>query len=160
MLRVACHRYHVGSNTFSRNIPALLVVTASLAQNLEGGERSMAWVDGGMFAQSLLLALYSLGLASVTLNWYEATPASDMAVRETLRINNAENIIVLIGTGHYPTEFRYPRSMRKPLSEVLVPERALVPSGFDLDAEPPWRYRSKKSRRGLSKMKKKTKKNK
>jgi len=119
--------HHSGSSGFKESIPTVLIVTALLEDFISPEERYQSWIDGGMFSQSLLMALHSLGLASIPLNW-DVEPARDVAMRQRLRISSSENILMLIGVGHYPDKFSYAMSKRKRLQEVFVPERAIFDS--------------------------------
>ena len=53
-----------GNAGFGDRVPLVLVITSDLQTFFAPEERNQAWIDGGMFAMSLVHALHSLGLAS------------------------------------------------------------------------------------------------
>lgn len=112
-------RHHNGSAAFASTIPAVAVVTSDSRLFSGSGERNQRWIDGGLFAMSLVWALHGQGLATCMLNWSRVNSASD-ALRETAAIGDSEEIIVMIAIG-YPTDnFRIARSSRRDVDSVLV----------------------------------------
>lgn len=95
------------------------MITARLDCFLTVEERYQHWIDGGLFAMSLIYALHSLGLGSCCLNWSVA-PATDRAFKEAAGIADDQSIIMLLAVGHLPERLRVARSERRPLDEVLV----------------------------------------
>lgn len=108
-----------GNRGFRHQIQRVLVVTCDLSHFVSTGERNQAWIDGGMFAMSLIYALHSLGLGTCALNW-SATRAQDQQLRKTVPIPEEDVVIMMIAVGHLPETFRVAQSPRKPLDEVLV----------------------------------------
>jgi nitroreductase len=107
-----------GARGFKEQVPMVLVVTADLACFQSAGERYQAWIDGGLFAMSLVWALHSRGLVSCMLNWSKRKE-KDRELRAYLGIPQSENIVVLIAVGHPPPTWRVAVSARRPLCEVL-----------------------------------------
>lgn len=112
-------RYQNGNRGFGDHANKLLVITARLDCFLTVEERYQHWIDGGLFAMSLIYALHSLGLGSCCLNWSVA-PATDRAFKEAAGIADDQSIIMLLAVGHLPERLRVARSERRPLDEVLV----------------------------------------
>ena len=108
-----------GSKSFSRGIPAVLVVTVDNAMFSGSGERNQRWVDGGLFAMSLVWALHGLGLGTCMLNWSRVNSASDQ-LRRVGSIDTSEEIVVMIGMGWPDADARVARSARRDLVDVLV----------------------------------------
>ncbi|MFC6154786.1 nitroreductase family protein [Nocardioides yefusunii] len=109
---------HSGSAGFGDNVRGVFVVTFDI-RTFEGPtERNQGWIDGGMFAQTLLLGLHAVGLGAVPLNWSRMTRASN-TLRETAGIPEYENIVMLIGVGHPAEGHRVARSARRPIEEIL-----------------------------------------
>lgn len=115
---------HDGNRGFGEQLGGVFVVTVDLLHWNSIGERNQGWVDGGMFAMSLLLGLHAEGLGACTLNW-SATREQDRAMRACLVLPDNEIIITLVGFGHMPDEFRVPVSKRRPLDKVLIHEPLL-----------------------------------
>jgi len=98
---------------------ALLAVTAKLGAFISLGERNQAWIDGGLYAMSLLYALHSLGLGCCALNC-SFIPRRDQAFRRLVGLPESESPVLLIAVGHLRDDFRVAQSHRKAISEVIV----------------------------------------
>lgn len=107
-----------GNRGFGHTVPAVFVVTSDLRYFGSLTERNQSWVDGGMFAMSLLLALHAEGLGAVALNWC-VTHERDRELRGIGDIPDHERIIMLIGFGHPAQGCVVPVSQRRPVSTVL-----------------------------------------
>jgi nitroreductase len=109
-----------GNRGFGHTIPVIFVVTSDLRLFTGTSERYQAWVDGGMFAMSLLLGLHAEGLGAVALNW-SVLNSRDRELRQAASIPEHERIIMLIGCG-YPVEGAIvPVSTRRALEDVFIP---------------------------------------
>lgn len=109
---------HGGSAGFADNIPGLFVVTYDI-RSFEGpNERNQGWIDGGLFAMTLMLSLHGMNLGAVPLNWARSNNASDM-LREVTGIPEHENIVMLMAAGHPAEGYRVARSARRPLDTIL-----------------------------------------
>ena len=98
--------------------PALLLVTAKQSVFMGPNERNQAYVDGGLFSMTLLLALEALGLASCPLHAMFDSEEEDRT-RSILGIPDDEVLIMYIEVGHYPETVRTPMSTRLPVNDVL-----------------------------------------
>lgn len=107
-----------GSKGFGKESSVLLAVTCELRSFLGVAERYQAWIDGGMFAMSLCLALHDLGYGSCCLNWSKL-PSEDKAMHELASIPESEQIIVLLAVGTLPETFTVARSYRPDVDQVL-----------------------------------------
>ena len=107
-----------GNKGFGDKAKAVLVVTSDLRHFFSIGERYQCWIDGGMFAMSLIYALHSLGLGTCCLNW-SVTKKTDCALKIASGIEDYESIIMMIAVGHLPEKFKVARSNRKSIDEVL-----------------------------------------
>jgi nitroreductase len=108
-----------GNRGFGHQIPGVLVVTSYLGVFRGARERNQCWIDGGLFAMSLLYALTYGGVGSCPLNW-SSDAAQDKALRELLGLPRDEVVIMLIAVGHLPENYRVASSPRMVLEEVLV----------------------------------------
>lgn len=90
----------------------LLTITISNNTFLSPVERNEAFVDGGLFAMSVLYGLEHEGLAAVPLNAMMYS-RDQKAVRGLLQIDDSEMIIMFIGVGAFPEETTVPISDRK-----------------------------------------------
>jgi nitroreductase len=107
-----------GTRGFGDQAGCVLVVTSRLDTFLSVGERYQGWIDGGMFAMSLVYALHSLGLGSCCLNW-SVEPEADIALRRVGGIPDDQLVIMLLAVGHLPERLRVAQSPRRPLDDVL-----------------------------------------
>ncbi|MCH9276846.1 nitroreductase family protein [Bifidobacterium amazonense] len=81
--------------------PALLFITSDIRAFMNHAERNEPFVDGGLFAMSLLYALEYVGLAACPLNAM-FNKEQDQKTREILNIPDYELPVMYIATGHYP----------------------------------------------------------
>ncbi len=105
-----------GAKGFSDNVPMLLVITTR-TRNFFGPERNQRWVDGGLFAMSLILGLHMQGLGTCSLNWSKP-PKADVALKKLVGIASDRSIIFLLAVGEVPEEYRVAKSEKRPLSEM------------------------------------------
>ena len=111
--------YQNGNRGFGDRASKVLIVTSDLGHFFSITERNQCWIDGGMFAMSVVYALHSLGVGTCCLNWcvnYQA----DRALKKAVDISNSESIIIMIAVGHLPEKFSVANSARKNLEEVLI----------------------------------------
>jgi len=108
-----------GNRGFGEQLDKVLLVTADLTQFVSVGERNQGWIDGGMFAMSLVYALHSLGLGTCCLNCSNEK-STDQALRHAAHLGAAEAVIMMIGVGFLPEKLQVAQSPRRPLTNVLV----------------------------------------
>lgn len=111
--------YQSGNRGFGDQASKVLIVVSELENFTLIGERNQCWIDGGMYAMSLVYALHSLGLGTCCLNW-SVESSVDQALKKDTGIKDSESVIMMIAVGHLPEELRVAQSPRKPIQEVLV----------------------------------------
>lgn len=94
------------------------VVTSDMSIFYKSGERNQAYVDGGLFAMSLVLALHALGLGSCMLNWSKA-PRQDIPMRKALGIPDSEVVVTLLVAGSLLSNFPVAASPRRALKDIM-----------------------------------------
>ena len=107
-----------GARGFEGQINKVLVITTAMSSFQSIGERYQGWIDGGMFAMSVIYALHSLGLGTCCLNWSKEYP-TDLKFKNTIGIKKSDTIIMLIAVGHMPEKIVVAKSERKQLEETL-----------------------------------------
>ena len=109
-----------GNRGFGHEIDKLLLITADLRSQQRNRELFQAYIDGGMYAECVLEALFYKGIGSVPLS-AALTYEQECNVRKELSIDDAEVLILFVGVGNYPAEGVYTtRSERKPCEiEIL-----------------------------------------
>jgi nitroreductase len=111
--------YQNGNRGFNRQVDKLLIVTTDLRAFVSAGERNQCWIDGGMFAMSLVYALHSLGLGTCCLNW-SVNWFTDKGLRKVVPLADHEAVIMMIAVGHLPEVFRVTHSPRLPLEATMT----------------------------------------
>ncbi|WP_082803665.1 nitroreductase family protein [Anabaena sp. 4-3] len=111
--------YQNGNRGFGDQANKILIVVSDLENFTSIGERNQCWIDGGMYAMSLVYALHSLGLGTCCLNW-SVEYKVDQALKQTTGIKDSESIIMMIAVGHIPEKLNVAQSARKKVDEVLV----------------------------------------
>jgi nitroreductase len=83
-------------------------------------ERNQGWIDGGLFAMTLVYALHSLGLGSCMLNW-SVSNARDASFRAAFGVPENQGVICMIAVGHLRDSFRVAQSPRRPVEDLKHP---------------------------------------
>lgn len=103
-----------GNKGFGNEFDKVLIITADLRAQQRGREKFQAFIDGGMYAENLLNALYYYGIGAVPLS-ASLTSEQEKNIRKRIGIDSAEVFILIIGVGNYPDgKFLTTRSERKP----------------------------------------------
>jgi len=92
-------RFQNGNRGFGDRLGAVIVIASDMRAFTSLGERNQCWVDGGIFAMSMALALHSLRMGACMLNW-SVEPGRDRALRRCLGIDDNYAIITMMGAGH------------------------------------------------------------
>ncbi len=109
-----------GNRGFGHEFDKLLIVTSDLRTQQKSRESFQAFIDGGMYAESVLNSLYCKGIGSVPLS-ASLTSMQEKNVRRIAGIDEAEVLILFIGVGNYPKgEFLTARSERRPVEIEVV----------------------------------------
>ncbi|MEO1690403.1 MAG: nitroreductase family protein [Cyanobacteria bacterium J06631_6] len=114
--RILAHQN--GNRGFGDSASQILIVTSDLNYFMTPAERHQCFIDGGMFAMSLVYGLHSLGLGSCCLNW-SADYKRDLALKSEAAISPAESVIMMIAVGHLPESFIVASSPRKDVADIL-----------------------------------------
>lgn len=109
-----------GNKGFGQEFDKLLIVTADLCAQQRRREVFEAFIDGGMYAESIINSLFFYGLGCVPLS-AALTLEQESNIREIVKMDDAEVFIMFIGVGNYPAnEFNTTRSERREANiEVL-----------------------------------------
>lgn len=111
--------YQNGNRGFGHTAAQVLVVTSDLRFFTDAAERNQPYVDGGLFAMSLIYALQAQGVVSCCLNWC-ATEATDQAFHKEFGLPDFERVIMFIAIGNPKTQAFVPRSHRREASSVFT----------------------------------------
>jgi nitroreductase len=108
-----------GNRGFGDTAQRILVVTCDYRAFASCTERNEAFVDGGMFAMSLVYALHALELGFCCLNLCQQN-RTGRALRRVGNIPDHEALIMVIAVGHLPDALHVARSERRAVEDVLV----------------------------------------
>lgn len=120
--------YQDGNKGFGNTASALVVCTSDLSNFYKVGERNQGFVDGGLFAMTLVYAFHALGVGTCMLNWSQSAH-SDRSFRKVCKIPEKEVIITMIAVGPLREEYQVAQSPRREPSDVLfIDDPAIVVS--------------------------------
>lgn len=111
-------RIQAGNTGFGHEVNKLLVITASLECFDGPKERNQGYIDGGLFAMSVIYALHYKGLAVCPLNWSSGRK-KDLRFRGLVDIPESHNIIMLLAIGHHKEQYGVAVSPRRVNEEVF-----------------------------------------
>lgn len=128
-LKSAILRLQNGNQGFGHLIPTVAVVSCDLRIFIGFGERNQAWIDGGLFAMTLVLFAHAQGLGTCFLNW-SVVPQRDQQLRDLLGIPDYEVIVTLLGLGEIEERVLVAESARRPTQDVWLNIDAIVSTGL------------------------------
>ena len=102
----------MGIRPFYKQIPIFVVVVGKLSAYLSERDRHVIYIDGGLAAMSFMLALETLGLSSVPINWPDIEEY-ERKMEETITLDLDERPILLIGVGYADLAGKIPFSQKK-----------------------------------------------
>jgi nitroreductase len=103
----------MGIKGFFQNIPTIIVLVGKLSAYLSERDRHVIYIDGGLAAMSFMLALETLGLSSVPINWPDIEYL-EQKMEASLSMASDERPIMLIGVGYADPNGKIPFSQKKP----------------------------------------------
>lgn len=106
-----------GNRGFGHEFTGLILVTGDLRCFNRDRELYQVYIDGGMYAQSILNALHYEHIASVPLS-ASLISTQEENVRRLLKIGNSEELIMFIGIGNYPEDGLTARSERREAAPI------------------------------------------
>jgi len=95
----------------------LLIVTSNLNYFDGPSEKNQAFIDGGLFAMSLLYALHFKEIGAIPLNW-SYVKSQDQELHKLNEVKPNEKVIMFIGVGYPPSKFRVAASKRRKSKEI------------------------------------------
>lgn len=101
------------------NLSGLLLITVDNQYYSGSHERNQSFIDGGMFATSLLYSLTAKNIATCTLH-ADLNMKNDKMIRDKLDIKNFEDLICFIAFGSYPEHGKYAVSPRDSYEQILI----------------------------------------
>lgn len=111
-------KWQSGNAGFGHLASRALVITSDIQAFSSIGERHQPFIDGGLYAMSIVYALHSLGYGSCMLAW-DQTRQHNHAARKALNIPDNEVIIMMIAVGSLPDDLLVANAFRRPLTSSL-----------------------------------------
>ncbi len=108
-----------GNRGFGHTIPGVFVVTVRRSSFVGAGERNQRWIDGGLFAMTLVWLCHAHGLGTCFLNWSQTNARTDQ-LRALADIPLTEDVITYIAVGYPAAGHRVARSPRRRESDTFV----------------------------------------
>lgn len=111
-------KHQNGNIGFGENASKILIVTNSLECFIGSHEKNQCYIDGGMYAMSLIYALHSLGIGTCALNLALGSVESKK-LRVIAQIPDSEVMIMMIAVGNIPDKFNVATSYRRDAESVI-----------------------------------------
>lgn len=105
-----------GNRGFGDGVPGVFLVASDLRAFTSQIERYQYWIDGGMYAMSLVYALHSLGLGVCCLNWSQSF-VSDIRARRLMNIEGNHTVMMLLAVGYPADDLAVCVSARSPIED-------------------------------------------
>ena len=104
-----------GNKGFGHLAGEFMILSSDIGVFHGAHERHQAYIDGGIFSMSLMLALHSVGLGCCPLNW-SAKPDSDQKLRRAFNIPDHEVVVMCLAVGVLPGSLQVARSHKRPVT--------------------------------------------
>ena len=106
-----------GYKGFTTEFNKLLFVASDLRVFSGSRERNQAYLEGGMFAMTLLYALHFYGLGACALNW-AVLHEKDKKIRKLLNLADSHIIVLFIAVGNIADELKIACSQRLLIDKI------------------------------------------
>ncbi len=111
-------QFQNGHAGFKESIKAIFVITTDVAMFTKL-ETNQIFIDGGLFAMSVMNALHSKQIGSCPLN--TCLPFVDeIKLKKTVAIPPNERVIMMIGIGNLKEKYKVAKSFKRDLEQILI----------------------------------------
>ncbi|WP_193340571.1 nitroreductase family protein [Pseudarthrobacter sp. AB1] len=107
-----------GNAGFRSEVPCVALITVDTRMFSGASERNQPWIEGGVFAMSLVYALHGIGLQTCMLNM-SVLNSQAAAVRSATGLEDAEQIVMMVAIGYAPGDYRVARSPRRNIPDLM-----------------------------------------
>lgn len=108
----------MGTQGFSDNIRALVVVVGDLSCYPKEQDRHVIYIDGGLSAMQFMLAAETLGLSTCPINWPDIE-AYEKILAKKLNISRFHRPIMMIAVGYGQSAGGIPYSQKKSAEQLI-----------------------------------------
>ncbi len=102
----------MGIKGFYTNVPVFVVVVGQLSAYLSERDRHVMYIDCGLASMAFMLALETLGLSSMPINWPDIE-ALERKMEKIVRLEDDQRPLMLIGIGYADPDEKIPYSQKK-----------------------------------------------
>lgn len=106
-----------GTGGFKDSIHNFAIITCNRSY-FAGREIYQWYINGGIYLSFFVLALHSLGIGSIIMQWF-AFYKTEAELKRLMGITNNEAIIAIIGLGYYPDKVKCIKAQRKEVDQML-----------------------------------------
>jgi nitroreductase len=107
-----------GISGFDKEVPVLAFLIGDLSAYFDERDRHLIYIDGGLVAMGLMLALETLGLASCALNWPDIEER-ELALEKELGLEKHKRCIMALILGYPAEKAMIPCSPKKTLKQTV-----------------------------------------
>jgi len=107
-----------GALSYYKNVPVFIAIIGDLSNYFSERDRHLIYIDGSLFAMSLMLALETLQLASCPINWPDIDH-QERKLTEMLNLKSFERCVMFLGIGYPDPNGLIPYSQKKSSVEVI-----------------------------------------
>jgi nitroreductase len=111
-------KIQAGARGFDDVVPCLAIVTVESRLFAGSFERNQPWIDGALYAMTLVWGLQAVRLGTCMLNW-SRNHADTALLRRAADLPHSENVICLIAVGYPASGHRVARSVRREMGDVV-----------------------------------------
>ncbi|QNG61774.1 nitroreductase family protein [Bacillus sp. PAMC26568] len=111
-------KYQNGNAGFGESASSILLVTSKLEYFTGPHERNQSYIDGGMYAMSLIYALHSMGIGTCPLNLALGSKISKK-LKKAANIPESETLVMMIAVGNIPDKLKVAVSHRRKATDVM-----------------------------------------
>ena len=108
----------MGANTYYKNVPMFIAIIGDLSSYFSERDRNLIYIDGSLFAMSLMLALETLGLSTCPINWPDIEE-KEIKLQKLLGLNPYERCVMFLGVGYADPEKMIPFSNKKTSRQLI-----------------------------------------
>ncbi|MES2646522.1 MAG: nitroreductase family protein [Bacteroidota bacterium] len=109
--------YPMGTVGYGHSIPVLVVVVGNLDAYFDERDRHLIYIDGSLAAMSFMLALETLELSSVSINWPDIEER-EMKMEQFLKLEKHQRPIMCMGVGYPDPEGLVAFSQKRSLDHI------------------------------------------
>ena len=113
--------------------PSVVIVVGNYRSYFDERDTNTPIIDASISVMSFILALETLGLSSVCINW-PCLPDKDEAIRKLIHIEDDEFVITLIVVGYADPQGKVPYSAKRDITNLVFCNERIInnqsPSNF------------------------------